>query len=286
MKLDKLHSGAHIKKLLEDIGPIKLNAQEKGLPLIVLKNNPEAAKYIEIKPGDGKYLIKSHQGGTITIANSYQDALDRVVRIREAIGQTEDQEYFNFKALSLLSKKDENGLARHLSGNRNAAGAFVDKYQPGLVDASVWAEKKYEPIKFAQDERAHLGLAKLTEDKSTQSQKELELIYGALVKSGNRPLATKFFERLPAGLRDFKLTTIEKYAERDQRVVQSTMAGLEKMDKAQLKDFIQNLKKNPAQALPYEMMKMISVKGKEHAKAQTGRCHRRGLAKLRWLLSR
>jgi hypothetical protein len=30
MKLDKLHSGAHIKKLLEDIGPIKLNAQEKG----------------------------------------------------------------------------------------------------------------------------------------------------------------------------------------------------------------------------------------------------------------
>jgi hypothetical protein len=82
--------------------PVQWGNSGKGLPLIVLKNNPEAAKYIEIKPGDGKYLIKSHQGGTITIANSYQDALDRVVRIREAIGQTEDQEYFNFKALSLL----------------------------------------------------------------------------------------------------------------------------------------------------------------------------------------
>jgi len=266
--MDKLSKFLGKETPLLQFYPVQWGSSGKGLSLGVLKNNPEAAKNLKIEPGDGKYLIKSHQGGTITIANSYQDALSMIVKIRESIGQTSDQEYFNFKAQLLVEKKDANGLIKHLGSNRSAAAAFVDKYQPGLIDSAIWSEKKYAPIKFAQDERAHQGLAKVTEDKSTKSQADLELIYKALVQSGNRPLAGKFFDRLPAGLKDFKLTTIEKYAERGQRAVQSTMAGLEKMDKAQLKVFIQDLKKNPNQVLPAEMMKLVLVNGKEHAKAQ------------------
>jgi len=236
-----------------------------GTPLAALKNDPTAAKYFKIEktntPNGEKYLIKSHEGGAITVVNHYQDALATIVRIREAIGQTQDQEYFNYKALWLLEKKDESGLVKHLNSNRSAAAAFIDLHQAQFIETAITAEKKYKPITMVQDEKAG-RMAKLTEDKSTRSQIQLEFIYRCLIKSGNQALAKKFFERLPQSLHDFKLTTVEKYKERGQLVLQSTLKSLEKMSIKELKEFILMLQKDPSRALPRELLDMVHAMGK------------------------